>query len=104
MIVPPVLVARFEQYCRRRNIAPGALLGQGKDGSVWQTDCPSAVKIHLQAELYTREVQAYIRLAERDIAAIAGFNIPKLIGADDDLLAIEMSIVFPPYLLDFASA
>src|SRR2546430_1319087 len=104
MTVPPVLVARCEQYCRRRDILPGQLLGQGKDGSVWQTNWPSAVKIHLQPELYKRELLAYIRLAERDIALLAGFNVPRLIGADDDFLAIEMSIVFPPYLLDFASA
>lgn len=32
------------------------------------------------------------------------FTVPKLIGFDDDLLALEMTIVFPPFIVDFASA
>src|SRR5437867_10760870 len=99
MFIPPALVSRLEQYCQRRNLLAVDLLGQGKDGSVWKTDALSAVKIHVQEELYTREVQAYIRLAARNIKMIAGFKIPELIDADDELLAIEMTVVLPPYLL-----
>jgi len=33
---------------------------------------------------------------------ILGFHVPQLLGADDELMAIEMTIVSPPYLLDFA--
>lgn len=45
-----------------------------------------------------------MRLRARKIDVIAGFEIPLLYAVDDDFLAIEMSIVKPPYLLDFASA
>ncbi len=33
-----------------------------------------------------------------------GFAIPELIGHNDSLLVIEMRIVAPPFLLDFAKA
>jgi hypothetical protein len=104
MTVPPVSQARLEQYCRRHTITVSAPLGFGKDGTVWRTSVGTALKIHLLAESYATEVRAYIRLRERDIEAIAGFQIPFLLDFEHDLFAIEMSIVSPPYLLDFASA
>ena len=54
--------------------------------------------------VYRRELRAYQILRQRDIEEINGFQIPKLLRSDDSLLAIEMSIVTPPFLLDFASA
>ena len=35
---------------------------------------------------------------------ILGFNVPKLIRSDDELLVIEMTIVSRPFVLDFAGA
>lgn len=35
---------------------------------------------------------------------IREFNVPELIHYNDALLVIEMSTVFPPYLLDFGKA
>lgn len=35
---------------------------------------------------------------------VNGLNVPQLIGFDDDLCAIEMTIVKPPFLLDFGKA
>jgi hypothetical protein len=55
-------------------------------------------------EVYARERDAYLLLHAAGITSIAGHKIPHFIRADDDLLAIEMTIVKPPFLLDFASA
>ncbi len=62
----------------------------------------SAVKFHERFEPYDREKKIYERLAEAEITKIEGFNVPQLLGFDDEFLAIEMSIVKPPFLLDFA--
>jgi hypothetical protein len=104
MTIPPILIERRDAYCRRHHIAASDLLGQGKDGCVWKNNRHNAVKIHGYVESYTPECDAYIRLRERNIVWIAGFRLPRLIDFDDELLAIEMSVVTPPYLLDFASA
>ena len=33
-----------------------------------------------------------------------GFHVPQLLQWDDDLLALEMTVVTPPFALDFAGA
>lgn len=104
MTIPPRIESRRQQYCERHGVTTKQLLGQGKDGAVWQTQRGSALKIHEQIESYAAERNAYMRLRARKIDVIAGFEIPLLYAVDDDFLAIEMSIVKPPYLLDFASA
>ena len=45
-----------------------------------------------------------MRFMKREIESVGGFNVPRLINFDDDLLILEMSIVFPPFIVDFASA
>jgi hypothetical protein len=62
------------------------------------------VKIHERPESYRAERNAYIRLRDLQVDEIARFRIPVLYNFVDDLLALEMSVVMPPYLLDFASA
>jgi hypothetical protein len=78
-------------------------LGQGKDGGVWMTTARTAVKAHERAESYRAERNAYMRFRDVDLFDVAGFAVPALIDHDDELLAIEMQIVFPPFILDFAS-
>ena len=51
-----------------------------------------------------RERDIYFRLQNFEINEIEGHNVLHLIGYDDDLLAIEMSIVVRPFLLDFGGA
>ena len=46
----------------------------------------------------------YLRLAEHTVRVVAGFDVPRLIDYGDELLAIEMEIVTPPFVLDFAGA
>ncbi len=94
----------LDRYCSKRGIRLGVELGAGKDGTVYATDHKSAVKIHAREESYIRERDVYIRLRECDVIKAWGFNVPALIDYDDECRVIEMSIVTPPYVLDFASA
>lgn len=64
----------------------------------------TALKIHHTAEFYHRELGVYLRLREANIRKILGFAVPQLIRADDELLALEMTVVEKPYVLDFAGA
>ena len=79
-------------------------LGAGKDGGVWLTDRTTAVKIHERVESYRAERNAYMRFRDVGVTDVNGFAVPGLIGYDDELLAIEMEIVSPPFVVDFASA
>ena len=95
---------RAEQYVRDCDIALAAQLGSGKDGCVWRTTRPSALKVHELATSYQFERDAYIRLRNLQIRKLIGFTVPLMLEHDDELLAIEMEIVFPPFIVDFASA
>jgi hypothetical protein len=53
---------------------------------------------------YLNEIECYEILESYEVSEIKGFTIPKLIGFDDELWIIELSIVAPPYLLDFGKA
>lgn len=79
-------------------------LGFGTDGYVWKTDRPSALKALEWEKGYRREQQAYLRLRINDITEIDGFAIPRLIDYSDRLLTVEIGIVSPPFILDFAKA
>ena len=79
-------------------------LGSGRDGEVYLTDRNSAVKFFTIEENYFRERAAYERLSRLLITQVAGHAVPLLLQAIDEFLAIEMTVVRPPFLLDFASA
>lgn len=57
-----------------------------------------------QADPFRREAAAYARLAERGVLDVRGHQVPQVERVDVELLAIEMTIVQPPFVLDFASA
>lgn len=63
-----------------------------------------AVKIHRAEDAYRRELSSYRRLAEAGVVALRGFNVPQLLGWDDECFAIEMTIVARPFVLDFGGA
>ena len=105
------------QYARQRGLSLGPRLGYGKDGTVFSTlpqdvspgnwAGPTAIKAMARDDLYARELAVYRRLAERGIGGpirVCGHNVPQLLGQDDELLVIEMTIVTRPFVLDFASA
>jgi len=79
-------------------------LGFGKDGSVFQTDLPTAVKVFARPETYARELACHQRLADFAVEEVRGHAVPRLVAWDHELHVIEMEIVSPPYLLDFADA
>jgi len=98
------MLERLDRYCFLHGIFRTIELGAGKDGTVYGTSRGTAVKVHARIESYTRERDIYLRLRDRRVRKVWMFNIPRLRDYDDDGLVLEMSIVTPPYLLDFASA
>jgi hypothetical protein len=80
------------------------LLGHGIDGNVWQTSRQSALKIFRRQETYLRERDCYRRLLAHEDRELVGFMVPELLDYDNAHLAIEMTIVSPPCLLDFGKA
>ena len=79
-------------------------LGHGSDGAVWEvweTNVSSAVKALYREEAYRLELECYRRLRADNARFVGGFAIPFLEGWDDDLKVIQMTVVQPPYLLDF---
>lgn len=77
-------------------------LGSGIDGIVFLTSTQSAVKIFRAQRLYEQELAAYRRLTQNRVETVCGHAVPRFIRSDEDLLAIEMSTVEPPYVIDFA--
>ena len=98
--------SRLAAYADRYQISFGSQLGAGANGAVYSTSRRNAVKFFYtwQDEAYHRERRAYIIIQEQNVREVCGHRVPLLIRHDDELLAVEMSTVAPPYLLDFASA
>jgi hypothetical protein len=78
--------------------------GVGQDGTVWRTAQHTAVKFFDHSDRYAWERDVYQVLTRKQILWIAGHNVPELILFDDELKAIEMTIVVRPFILDFAGA
>jgi hypothetical protein len=76
-------------------------LGCGTDGTVWMTSRESALKLFEHPKGYGNELACYRRLGDAGIREIRGLAVPRLIDFDDSIMAVEMTIVQPPYLLDF---
>src|SRR5437870_4488140 len=109
MSVAPETVGRAEEYCGHKGLAIGKQLGFGVHGSVFaalnQTSGrKSAVKALERERFYLRERNVYLRLQESSVTDIRGAEVPQLIGYDDVLWVIEMTIVSQPFVLDFAGA
>jgi hypothetical protein len=95
---------RASTYAQRRQLRLDQQLGAGKDGTVFLTDMATAVKVHARVEPYVRELACYRLFQRQGIVDVCGFHVPQLIGSDDELLIIEMTVVEPPFMLDFAGA
>ena len=95
---------KAEVYAEQQQIEIGRKLGFGWDGTVFATSRQSAIKMFKHERLYQRERDVYLRLDEQRVVRILGFEVPQLIDFDDDLWVVEMTIVSPPFVLDFAGA
>ena len=113
IMTTPDVEKRAEEYLARKNFVFDSCLGVGTQGSVFVFNIPSqnerppeqiAVKFHDRAVAYNREVGVFLRLRDLLIEEVCGHMVPILIGYDDELLAIEMTIVSPPFCLDFGGA
>ena len=103
------LIVTARTYAFQHGLTLAERLGSGKDGIVYLVESntfpgKTALKILHDADAYRRETQVYKRLRTRGIHAVAGFHIPLIICCDDRLMALEMTVVSPPFLLDFAGA
>jgi hypothetical protein len=84
-------------------------MGWGEDGCVWRASLPppfaeTAVKVFDRPNNYQRERDAYLRLRDRGVEHLGDFSVPSLVNHDDELMVVEMTIVQPPFLLDFGKA
>ena len=100
---------RAAEYARQHGLTVGRELGAGVHGSVFAAAGQSgtgrtAIKAHQREQFYVRERDVYLRLQERGITLVRGGNVPELLGHDDRLWVIEMTIVARPFVLDFAGA
>jgi hypothetical protein len=95
---------RAEQYAQRHPLKLESRLGFGSQGTVYATDRASAIKVHYRERSYQRERDVYWRLRDCAVFDIRGSTVPRLVNHDDSLWIVEMTIVRPPFVLDFASA
>src|SRR5262245_54233035 len=95
---------RARSYANKAGIALLQALGYGIDGNVWHTSRQSSLKFFARLETYERERGCYRRLFDNDVSVLAGFEVPQLKDYNNSLLAIEMTIVSPPCILDFGKA
>lgn len=98
------LTERATKYVALHNLSLARSLGHGTQGIVFETVQNTAVKVHANYDAYSRERDVYCRLRDQRIYKVRGLNIPKISDWSDDLRVFEMSIVQPPYILDFGGA
>lgn len=100
---------RARQFAARYSVRLGEELGAGTQGVVFRAIDNvegewAAVKTHFSEPSFRAESEVHRCLDELRVSEVAGFAVPRLVRLDESLLAIEMSIVSPPYVLDFGGA
>lgn len=95
---------RAEQYAKLHRKKIVRMLGWGKDGIVLETDSDTAIKALRHDLSYKKERDVYKRFRDREVDDIDGFSVPKLIDFNNGLLVVEMGIVSPPCVIDFAES
>lgn len=101
-------MARASEYCRKsdgRKPEFNSSFGCGQEGYVWPVEGGvSAIKVFERRKNYEIELGCYEILDAHKVTEVYGFNIPQLIGWSEELLIIEMTIVKPPFILDFGKS
>lgn len=97
------------RYASRNTLTVQESLGGGIHGLVYMIQGNralggTALKVFHAQEFYQRELLVYERLRAAEIRQILGFAVPQFIGADSELMALEMTVVERPFVLDFAGA
>jgi len=64
----------------------------------------TAVKVREGEKFYRREKTVYHWLDIEEITSIRGATVPMMYSFDDQLWTLKLSLVKPPYVLDFAGA
>lgn len=90
------------RYLAKDSVAD--VLGSGIDGIVYSTSRGTAIKVHDTQRKFFTERSVYRRLRLHKVESVNGFAIPTLHNSSQKLKIIEISIVRPPFILDFASA
>lgn len=104
-----IALRRFAAFAERTGLSAPRLLGTGKDGVVHTAKRNAfpgfvAVKSFYRAPGYQRERDVYLRLRELRKRCIRSCHVPQLLEWENELLTIEMTVVQPPFILDFADA
>lgn len=58
----------------------------------------------LNSSIMSESAIFILRLREHDVRKILEFHVPQLWAFDDELMALEIAIVRPPFAIDFAGA
>lgn len=98
------LIETAIEYCKSHKIDLLASLGHGLQGIVYKTSRRTAIKTHCRQKAYKQKLDAYIRLDTHNAQQVRGVIFPKLYAYDNDKLAIEMTMVSPPFIVDFGGA
>lgn len=103
------LLSVADAYAAERGGIVTHCLGAGTQGTVFALAFLSrglgvAVKFHHREIAFRRELAVYHRLLDLEINEVQGHEVPVLTGCDRETLAIEMTIVSPPFCLDFGGA
>lgn len=99
----PTIHPNIAQYAAREQLRIAGALGFGIHGTVAAAHGPGgliAIKHHYEQEPFEREMDVYQRLAENNVRMVGEFNVPMLLGWDEELRVIEIR----PFILDFAGA
>ncbi|MFO1040382.1 MAG: hypothetical protein U0941_01265 [Planctomycetaceae bacterium] len=97
-------VERAKRYAKSRDLTIEKDFGYGCDGFVLATNKGTAIKAFLFPQLYLYELEIYEYLKKWQINKAHDFHIPELVSSDPGLSVIEMTVVSPPFILDFVSA
>jgi len=95
---------RASSYAAKSGMLICGRLGFGTQSTVFMTDRQSAIKVLKREIHYARERDVYLRLKQQQITKVGQFSVPRFLGCDHELWIVEMTVVKPPYVLDFASA
>ncbi|MFV2065646.1 MAG: hypothetical protein ACC645_01600 [Pirellulales bacterium] len=101
---------RAASYAAQRSLRlTGGRYGHGIHGIVLEAISQlrrgsSALKVFERMDAYVRERDVYLRLRQRGVRQVCGHHVPQLLDFDDELRVIEMTMVKPPFVLDFAGA